>query len=318
MDPSKLLPLYRVMLRIRASENRLIKLFADGDVPGFIHLSIGQEAVAAGVASALAAGDSIATTHRGHGHVIARGLDLDGFFQEVMGKAGGICRGHGGSMHVADMRLGVLGANGIVGGGLAIALGSALAHGVRSTGGVAVAFFGDGAMAEGVLHETLNLAALWKLSLVLVCENNGWSEFSPTARQFAGDLATMATGFGLQYVRVDGDRVWEVAQAADVAVAHARENGPYVMECITHRVRGHFEGDPQKYRGSQEIDSLDQYDPVALAAAALVHAGIDDGTLQIIAAEIDAEVDAAVDRARGAPLPDFKAALGSVYATRAC
>jgi pyruvate dehydrogenase E1 component alpha subunit len=315
VNPNNLLLLYRLMLRIRTSENRLIKLFADGEVPGFIHLSIGQEAVAAGVTSALGAGDSITTTHRGHGHVIARGLDLDRFFQEVMGKAGGICSGHGGSMHVADMALGVLGANGIVGGGLAIALGSALAHKVRATNGVAVAFFGDGAMAEGVLHETLNLAALWKLPLVLVCENNGWSEFSPTSRQFAGDLEKMAAVFGIEYLRVDGDRVSNVADAAAVAVAYARSHGTYVVECITHRVRGHFEGDPQKYRDAQEIEALNQYDPLVLAETELAQAGIHEATLRTIGGEIVAEVDAAIDRARAAPLPDFTAALQSVYAT---
>src|SRR4051794_1274144 len=192
-----LVELYRVMARIRAAENHLIKLFADSEVPGFIHLSIGQEAVAAGVMAALEPRDTIATTHRGHGHVIARGIDLGLFFKKVMGKAGGVCRGRGGSMHIADLSLGVLGANGIVGAGIPIAMGSAVAHSVRKTGGVAVVFFGDGAMAEGVLHETLNLAALWRLPLVLVCENNGWSEFSPTSRQFSGTLRGLAAAFGI-------------------------------------------------------------------------------------------------------------------------
>lgn len=177
--------LYRTMSLIRHVETALTRLFANGEVPGFIHLSIGQEAVAAGVAGVLLPQDSLATTHRGHGHVLARGMDVAGFMKEIMGREGGLCKGRGGSMHVADLSLGILGANGIVGAGIPIALGSAMAHRARKTGGVAVAFFGDGAMAEGVLHETLNMAALWKCPLLLVCENNGWSEFSPTSRQFA-------------------------------------------------------------------------------------------------------------------------------------
>jgi TPP-dependent pyruvate/acetoin dehydrogenase alpha subunit len=314
IESDALLALYRVMLRIRAAENRLVKLFADGEVPGFIHLSIGQEAVAAGVTSVLRPNDSIATTHRGHGHVIGRGLDLTLFFKEVMGKAGGICRGHGGSMHVADMSLGILGANGIVGAGVPIALGSALAHKLRLTGGVAVAFFGDGAMAEGVLHESLNLAELWKLPLVLVCENNGWSEFSPTSRQFSGTLEGMAAAFRTAYSRVDGNDVRAVAEGAEVGVAHARSTAPFVLECVTHRGRGHFEGDPQSYRSAQEMMELEAHDPLVIAAAALEEAGIDDMSLARIAREIDADVGAAIDAARMAPSPDFNDALSGVYA----
>jgi pyruvate dehydrogenase E1 component alpha subunit len=247
--------------------------------------------------------------------VIARGLDLDSFFQEVMGKAGGICQGRGGSMHVADMALGILGANGIVGAGLPIALGSALAHQVRKTGAIAVVFFGDGAMCEGVLYESLNLAALWQLPLVLVCENNGWSEFSPTARQFSGKLAAIAGAFGVRYVYADGDNVADVADAAAAAVAHARSHhGPYVVECVTHRVRGHFEGDPQKYRSTHEIDSLKRHDPLVRAAALLVAAGVDHTSLAAIADDIRSDVSAAIERARTAPVPDFEAALTAVYA----
>jgi pyruvate dehydrogenase E1 component alpha subunit len=309
-----LLALYRTVKTIRAVENSLTRLFADGEVPGFIHLSIGQEAVAAGICSALAPQDTLATTHRGHGHVLARGLSLAHFYKEIMGKAGGVCGGRGGSMHVADMDLGILGANGIVGAGIPIAMGSAVAHQVRETGGVAVAFFGDGAMAEGVLHETLNMAALWRLPLLLVCENNGWSEFSPTSRQFAARLEDLAAAFGIAYTRLDGDDAVAVAAAAAGAVAGLRRGeGPVVLECVTQRVRGHYEGDPQKYRDDEEIAALAGHDPVARAEAALLAQSVSAEDIARVGQEIDAQVAAAIEAARADAEPDYEAALGDVY-----
>jgi len=312
-----LLELYRVMARIRAAENHLIKLFADSEVPGFIHLSIGQEAVAAGVMAALEARDTIATTHRGHGHVIARGIDLGLFFKEIMGKAGGVCGGRGGSMHIADLGLGVLGANGIVGAGIPIAMGSALAHRVRKTGGVAVVFFGDGAMAEGVLHETLNLTALWQLPLVLVCENNGWSEFSPTSRQFSGTPSGLAAAFGIDYTHVDGGDVQAVAEAARASVGRARGGAPAILECATRRVRGHYEGDPQKYRDPHEIAELDSHDPLRRAVEVLTAAGAYPDAIAAIGAQIETEMTAAIAAARADALPDFDAAVADVYTVHA-
>ena len=309
-----LLKLYRTMLLIRTVETSLIKLFADSEVPGFIHLSIGQEAVAAGVMSALDERDSMATTHRGHGHVIARGLDLERFFAEVMGKAGGICGGRGGSMHVADMDLGILGANGIVGAGIPIALGSALGHAVRRTGGVAVAFFGDGAMAEGVLHETMNLAALWRMPLLLVCENNGWSEFSATRGQFAGRLDGLAAAFGITHRSIDGNDVEAVAEAAAGAVAQLRAgDGPVVLECRTHRVRGHYEGDPQKYRSQEELDAGARDDPLARCVARLRELGIAQAAIDAAVADASEAVTAAIERGRGDAQPRFADALVDVY-----
>ncbi|WP_418321388.1 thiamine pyrophosphate-dependent dehydrogenase E1 component subunit alpha [Piscinibacter sakaiensis] len=302
------------MLLVRQAEMALTKLFADGEVPGFIHLSIGQEAIAAGVCSALASGDTLATTHRGHGHVLARGLALDGFFKEVMGRAGGICQGRGGSMHVADTSLGILGANGIVGAGIPIALGSALAQSVLGTGALAVSFFGDGAMAEGVLHETLNMAALWKTPLLLVCENNGWSEFSPTARQFAAQLGGLAAAFGIVHELVDGNDVLAVADAATRATSAIRSgNGPRLLECKTHRVRGHFEGDPQKYRAAEELQAGAKIDPLERAQAALRKAGIGADVLAAAASEVAQRIEAAITAARADGLPDFAPALADVY-----
>lgn len=312
--PEALLALYRRMLLIRRTEERLSQLFADGEVPGFIHLSIGQEAIAAGLGSVLERRDTIASTHRGHGHALAKGVDLDGFFQEVMGRATGVCGGRGGSMHVADMSVGMLGANGIVGAGMPIAVGSALAHQVRKTGGVAVVFFGDGALAEGVLHESLNLSALWKLPLLFVCENNGWSEFSPTSKQFVAPLAKLADAFGIPAETIDGNDVEIVAETAERLVAAIRKGGgPRVLECVTQRVRGHYEGDAQKYRDPDELKDRDRLDPLPRAARRLVSLGVEQAMLQRIETEIMAGIDAATESARAAPLPAFAAAEADVY-----
>ena len=313
----KLRGLYRSMLLVRTVEETLIRLFADSEVPGFIHLSIGQEAVAAGVMAGLEVRDTIATTHRGHGHVIARGLNLDRFFSEVMGKAGGVCGGRGGSMHIADMRLGIIGANGIVGAGIPIALGSAWAHSVRKSGGIAVVFFGDGAMAEGVLHESLNLASLWNLPILFVCENNGWSEFSPTALQFAAKLKDLSNAFKISHVYVDACDVVAVALAADALIKDVRNgDGPRVLECSTQRVRGHYEGDPQKYRASEELAAAGQADPLKHAHQRLLAGGVGAQALTDVATEVQALVIEAVGRARQDVQPEFDAAFADVYSPR--
>ena len=259
--------------------------------------------------------DTVATTHRGHGHVLARGLSLDHFFKEVMGRAGGACAGRGGSMHVADMTMGIIGANGIVGAGIPIALGSALAHQIRQTGAVAVAFFGDGAMAEGVLHETFNMAALWGLPLLLVCENNGWSEFSPTSRQFVASLEKLAAAFGIAYRRTDGNDVAAVAVAARECVALLRDGkGPLVLECSTQRVRGHYEGDPQKYRPAEELAAMEANDPIARSERALLATGVKPAAIRKLREEVDAQGARAIDAARADPEPVFADAFADVYA----
>jgi len=306
--------LYRTMTLVRQVENALSKLFSDGEVPGFIHLSVGQEAIAAGVAAAMKPQDTLLTTHRGHGHVLARGLDVTGFFKEIMGRAGGLCKGRGGSMHVADLSLGVLGANGIVGAGIPIALGSAMAHSVRGNDGVAVSFFGDGAMAEGVLHETMNMAALWSSPLLLVCENNGWSEFSPTARQFRPKLGSLAQAFGVAYEQVDGNDVAAVLNSARRCIQLCRTgSGPAVLECTTHRIRGHFEGDPQKYRNPEEFAPDDERDPVARARRALLAAGIAESSVEEIDEAARNSIVSAIESARSDPEPEFASALSDVY-----
>jgi TPP-dependent pyruvate/acetoin dehydrogenase alpha subunit len=307
------LALYRLMVAIRRAEERLSALFAKGEVPGFIHLSIGQEAVSAGIMSALTPRDTIASTHRGHGHAIAKGLPLQGFFAELFAKDEGLCRGRGGSMHVADMSVGMLGANGIVGAGLSIALGSALAHRTLGRAAIAVAFFGDGALAEGLLHECLNLAALWRLPLLFVCENNGWGEFTSTDKQLAFKLSALSAAYGIPHESIDGNDVLAIAEAAERIVGGVRTRGPAILECLTTRVRGHFEGDAQKYRSPEELAQLADRDPIRVAAGRLAQMGMSKGELAEIAVEAEAEVEKAMSAARGGHDPDFAAALADVY-----
>lgn len=306
---------FEQMTLIRRVEERAGRLFAEGKIPGFVHLGIGQEAVPVGVCSALSREDTIASTHRGHGHALAKGMDLDGFFAEVMGRADGICAGRGGSIHVAQMSVGMLGANGIVGGGLPIAVGSALAHQVKETSHVAVTFFGDGALSEGALHECLNLSALWKLPLLFVCENNGWSEFSPTADQFRATLERLAGAFEIPYRQVDGSDVEQVAAATRTAVAGLRNaSGPFVLECKTWRWGGHYEGDPQKYRTRGDKDDARGHDPLEVTSRRLAERGMTSEQLRDINTEVQLRVDAAVARALASEEPEFGPALADVYA----
>ncbi|KRP98759.1 ABC transporter substrate-binding protein [Bradyrhizobium yuanmingense] len=309
-----LVRLHETMCLIREVESTLAKVFADGEVPGFIHLSVGQEAVAAGVVCHLQSGDTLATTHRGHGHVLARGLDLDEFFMEIFGREPGICHGRGGSMHVSDMRLGIIGANGIVGAGIPIALGSALAMKSRSAPNIAMAIFGDGAMAEGVLHESLNFASLRNLPLLLVCENNGWSEFSRTETQFVASLGKLATAFGVPHICVDGNDVEAIAAAAGGLIECVRSGeGPAVLECLTHRTRGHFEGDAQAYRDADELRSAAERDPITLAEKRMREAGTSDSDIVATHERTRARVQEALIAARAAPWPTLAQAADDVY-----
>ena len=309
-----LLDVYQRMLRIRLVELRLGRLFADGEVPGFIHLSVGQEAVAAAMGVVLRPDDTVASTHRGHGHALAKGIDIEDFFLELMAREEGICKGRGGSMHVANMSIGMLGANAIVGASIPIALGSALAHQVKRSDALAVAFFGDGAMAEGVLHESLNLAALWRLPLLFLCENNGWAEFSPTDKQFVAPLEKLSAAFSIPHQKVDGNDVLAVIDAARGAVEAVRAGqGPRVLECITHRWRGHYEGDPQKYRSSAEMEGLGEHDPVARFEAVLYKKGVGEAQRRHVREAVEAQVEQAVERARQGRAPAWQSACNDVY-----
>jgi len=310
-----LIECYGLMQRIRKVEERLSGLFADGAIPGFIHLSIGQESVPVGVSRHLTDDDTIAITHRGHGQALAKGVDLVPFFAEMMGKSDGICKGRAGSMHIADAAIGMLGANGIVGGGLSIATGSALAHKLDATGNIAVAYFGDGALAEGIFHECLNLAALWSLPCLFVCENNGWGEFSRTDLQFRGNLKKLTKAFGVNYQFVDGIDVGAVAAAAGEIIAAMRNKPrPYVFECKVERFHGHYEGDPQNYREESELASLAERDPIIHLRGKLIASGIAQGIFDDIDTGLEREIDKAVETANASPSPDFADASTSVYA----
>jgi len=306
-----LIDLYRRMVLIREAERQCGALFAAGEIPGFIHLSDGQEGVSVGVMASLRPDDTIASTHRGHGHALAKGLGLDGFFRELMGKADGACKGRGGSMHVADLSVGMLGANGIVGGGIAIALGSGLAQKLRGGDGLAASFFGDGALAEGIIHECLNIAQLKTIPMLFVCENNGWSEFSPTSTQVTFTLEKLAAAYGIPYFGVDGSDVEKVADlAADIVARIRRERGPVVLECSTTRIRGHYEGDSQRYRN----DPVAPVDPLAIAREMLLERGLPVFDLEGLEDEIRAQVQQAVDAARLSTEESLESAAAEVYA----
>ena len=312
-----LLQMYRSMVLIRQAEQALVRLFAGNEVPGFIHSSIGEEATAVGVCSALRADDYLTTTHRGHGHVLAKGADLRRFFAELYGRSSGYCRGKGGSMHVTDLDLGILGANGIVGAGIPIAAGAALASRMRGSDRVAVAFFGDGATDIGVFHEALNLASLWRVPAVFVCENNGYADFmARRSHQPIEHIWERAAAYAMPGVRVDGNDVEAVHAAAAEAVARARSGGgPTLLECETYRIRGHYEGDPQPYRTEEEVEEWRRRDPLAIASSLLrQRGGFDDGDEAMIRDEARRLVDDATIFAEAEPLPAPEEALEDVHA----
>jgi 2-oxoisovalerate dehydrogenase E1 component len=301
-----LLEMHRRMLVIRGFEQRVSALYRDSEIPGFVHLSIGQEASAVGACWPLRASDVITSTHRGHGHCLAKGLDPLGMFAELMGRDAGTNRGRGGSMHIADPRLGIFGANGIVAAGLPIAVGAATAAQLRAEGNIAVAFFGDGAPAQGAFHEAVNLAAVWQLPAIFFCENNGYAEFTPADAEHAPTLAQRAEGYGMAHLLVDGNDVVATAAVMADAVARARTGEPVVVEAMTYRWHGHYEGDPQRYRTPEELAEWKERDPLVVHAAVLRSSGVGDDELAALEAEVAAELDSAVDEARAMapPSPD--------------
>jgi TPP-dependent pyruvate/acetoin dehydrogenase alpha subunit len=311
--------LYRRMLLIRLMEERLGEIQKTGALPGPVHLYIGQEAVAVGVCAHLTDRDWIASTHRGHGHFLAKGGDPRAMAAELYGRVTGICKGKGGSMHVADFTKGIIGANGIVGGGISLTTGAALAAQLDGQGDVAVAFFGDGAANQGVLSESLNLGALWDLPLILVCENNGFSEFSPTSTVTAGRIVDRARPYGVAAIEVDGNDIHAVLQAADEAVSRARSgNGPTLIEAQTYRLRGHVEYEvtflSSSYREQAEVDLWISRDPMVRAQGYLREAGFDEASIKAIEAEITAVVDEAFEFAENSPWPDPSTALDDIFA----
>ena len=302
-----LLSLYRTMLTIRLFEQRVAREFRTGEIPGFVHMYIGEEAVAAGVCANLNDDDYVTSTHRGHGHCIAKGCDLDRMMAEIYGREDGLCKGRGGSMHIADFSRGMLGANAIVGGGIALATGAGLASSVRGSGQVAVAFFGDGAANQGVLHESLNLAAIWQLPVLYVCENNGFAESTPASYATSvADVASRASGYGIPGIVADGADVLGVYTATREAVTRARAGeGPTLLEVKTYRFMGHFEGDPERYRDDAERKELRERDAIPALREYIVAGGHGtDVELEAMRSAIEAAVDQAVEFARASPFPD--------------
>jgi TPP-dependent pyruvate/acetoin dehydrogenase alpha subunit len=305
------------MALIRAFETRVSELYRDGEMPGFVHTSLGQEAVAAGVGAALREDDYLATTHRGHGHVLAKGADVDGMMAELFAKATGLCHGKGGSMHVSDPARGILGANAIVGASVPLAVGAALSSRLRGQGRVAVAFFGEGAVNQGAFYEAANLAAIWNLPAVFVCENNVYAEFtdSRTMTRVPG-VAERARGtFGIDAVVVDGNDVDAVHRAALDAAAQCRDDrGPVLLEAETYRWHGHYEGDAQPYKPADESGAWRDRDPLVRAGRALVERGEStEEQLQAVQERARAQVEAAVERARAAAAPDEQEAYADVF-----
>jgi acetoin:2,6-dichlorophenolindophenol oxidoreductase subunit alpha len=305
---------FREMLLIRRFEEKVEERFRAGELPGFLHVAIGQEAVAVGVCRALADNDVIASTHRAHGHTLAKGTHPNELMAELYGKLEGCSHGYGGSMHLYDVEHGNLGANAVVGGGLPAIVGAALAFKFRGEPRVAVAFFGDGATNIGTFHESLNLAQVWQVPALFVCEDNHWAESTP-ARQHLPieDLIKRAEAFGMKSMKVDGQDVEEVHRAAGRALKHARDGkGPVFLLCETQRLVGHYIGDPQVYRDKEELSRLQETaDPIELLREKL---GLTDEEYETVDREVQELVDASVEFAKAGTDPKPEDALKNVYA----
>jgi TPP-dependent pyruvate/acetoin dehydrogenase alpha subunit len=316
MNREELLRAYRTMRTIRDFEERLHVEFATGEIPGFVHLYAGEEASATGVCMHLREDDYIASTHRGHGHCIAKGVDVQGMMHEIYGRKEGVCGGKGGSMHIADIAKGMLGANGIVGGGPPLICGAALSAKVRKTDGVAVAFLGDGASNQGTTLESLNLATVWKLPAIFVVEDNGYAEATSSSYSVGGSQEARAAGFGMPFAEVDGFDLFAVYDAAGTAIERARRGeGPTLLHVKLARYYGHFEGDATTYRAPGEVDRLRaEKDSLKRFRARVTEAALLD------AAELDAvdqavadEIEISVRNAKAAGQPAAADLLTDVY-----
>jgi TPP-dependent pyruvate/acetoin dehydrogenase alpha subunit len=316
LDADALLAAYTTMRTIRAFEDRVHDEFALGGIPGFVHLYAGEEASAVGVCAHLDARDSLASTHRGHGHCIAKGVDVAGMMAEIYGRREGSCHGKGGSMHIADLSKGMLGANGIVGGGPPLICGTSLAAKLQGTGGVGVAFFGDGASNQGTTLEALNLATVWNLPAIFVAENNGYAEATSSTWSVASDnIADRAAAFGMPGVIVDGFDFFAVHEAAGEAVARAREGGgPTLIELKFTRYYGHFEGDQQTYRGDEVEQAKERLDCLLRFRSRVIETGqLSAERLDQVDVEVAALIDDAVAKAKAGTAPTADDLLTDVY-----
>ena len=319
MDLSRddLVDVYRQMRTIRSFEEKLVELVGAGRLAGFLHLYAGEEAVAVGVCAHLGDRDIVSSTHRGHGHCIAKGVDVRGMMAELFGRSTGTCKGKGGSMHIADLDRGMLGANGIVGGGLGLAVGAGLTAKLQKTGGVSIAFFGDGASNQGQFHEAMNLAAIWKLPVIFVCENNGYGEATPM--EFVTsvvDIAERARGYSMNAAIADGMDFFDVYEKAGLAIARARAgHGPTLLECKTYRFMGHYVGDNMAYRSKQEMESWKQRrDPLELFESHVREAGfLDAESLRAVDGDVARLLEESVAFAEASPFPTLDQVTTDVY-----
>ncbi|GLJ04512.1 pyruvate dehydrogenase (acetyl-transferring) E1 component subunit alpha [Bacillus sp. Nf3] len=317
LTKEKAIWMYQKMQEIRQFEDRVHALFTKGILPGFVHLYAGEEAVAVGVCAHLNEKDSITSTHRGHGHCIAKGCDLKGMMAEIYGKATGLCKGKGGSMHIADFDKGMLGANGIVGGGFPLACGAALTAKYKKTENVSVCFFGDGANNQGTFHEGINLAAIWKLPVIFIAENNGYGEATPFSyASSCKSIVDRAAGYDIPGIQVDGKDVMAVYQAAEQAIERAKNGeGPTLIECMTYRNYGHFEGDAQRYKTNQEkIEHQEERDAITLFKNELIKQQLlTNGELSNIETTVTEAIDEAVQFSEESEYPDQTELLTDVY-----
>ena len=317
IERERLLELYERMVTIRRFEEAVADLYKRGDIPGFTHLYAGQEAVAVGVCANLRSDDFITSTHRGHGHVIAKGASLDRMMAELFARTSGYCKGKGGSMHIADFSLGILGANGIVGAGLPIAVGAGYSSRLRGSDQVVASFFGDGAVTEGAFHEAVNMAAAWSLPVLFVLERNDFAVGTRFSRiSNIRDVAHLGASYGLRTASVDGNDIQAVHRAAAEAVAIARSGGgASLIACSTFRQRAHFEGDHTRYMGDGELEAWKRRDPLVRCAEELrARHGVAQDELEAVEARVGELIESAVAFARAAPEPELDAALEDVYA----
>ena len=311
------LDLLRAMWRIRVFEERVGQLTRADEVHGLVHLSVGQEAVAVGVCGQLRPGDAVYSGHRAHGHAIAKGAALERVMAELMGREHGLCRGMGGSMHLVDVDHGFLGATGVVGGNVPLALGSALAARLAGGDEVAVVFFGDGAVQGGIFVESVNLATLWELPVILVCENNGFAEFTPrSAHTNVERVSDVVAPYGLGRKTVDGNDIVAVRTAFAGFLRKARKGGgPFLLECLTHRLRGHYEGDPQRYRQALAAEDWQELDPILrLQRRGFEEGWLEDGAPAQLEEEARDEVEQAVEVARQSSFPPASLPAELTYA----
>ncbi|HRW46979.1 MAG TPA: thiamine pyrophosphate-dependent dehydrogenase E1 component subunit alpha [Caldilinea sp.] len=315
LSNEQLLAMYRMMFLIRRVEESLLELAESGKIGGAMHTAIGHEGAAVGMAAALRKDDYLTCTYRGHHHSLARGMDAKRAICEVLGKEPGFAKGKGGSMHFLDPSLGLMGANGIVGAQVPHAAGMALASKIRGEDKIAITFFGDGALFQGLMHETFNMASKWKLPVIFYCENNRYSEMTPISRTSSvSDIYMFARAYGMESVQIDGNDVEVVYDTVSKAAARARAGeGPTFIEGITYRLSGHMAGDLETYRSSEEIEMQRAYEPLAQLSQKLLDRGVEEAELERIRAEVEEEVQADVEFALAAPWPEIAEAYTDVY-----